>query len=165
MDEKLTQIFYQVYVGEAKAAQRLRAFAEKADLDGYPQISKLFLAIARSEEIHCERSMRMLGMVNSTEENLKASFESEKMVAEVAYDGFIKTALEVGNKAVAGMLSACRDVEDTHAQLYKKALDNMVDEKETTYFICKVCGFVSDGELLEECPVCNAGATHFEELK
>lgn len=152
----LDQAFYQAYVGEAKAALRLKIYAKKAEQEGYPQIAKLFRVISFSEEIHGERSLKMLKEIKSTEENLAASFESEQKVAQVAYDKFIKMANEIGNIAAATVFSQARDVEDTHAQLYKRAMEHMISEKDTTYYVCTVCGFVADSFLPDECPVCSA---------
>ncbi|MBT8490414.1 MAG: rubrerythrin family protein, partial [Deltaproteobacteria bacterium] len=52
MHDKIKDALHQVYTGEAKAALRLKVFAQKADEEGYPQMAKLFRVIAFSEEIH-----------------------------------------------------------------------------------------------------------------
>jgi rubrerythrin len=77
----------QAYTGEAKAALRLKVFAEKAEEEGYPQMAKLFRVIAWSEEIHGARALRVLKEIKTTEENLAESFQAEQGVAEVAYGG------------------------------------------------------------------------------
>jgi rubrerythrin len=82
----------QAYAGEAKASLRLKVYAEKADEEGYPQIAKLFRVIARSEQIHGARALRILREVKTTEENLAESFQSEGGVAEVAYAEFVRRA-------------------------------------------------------------------------
>ncbi|MFA5757014.1 MAG: ferritin family protein, partial [Smithellaceae bacterium] len=92
MDEKIREALREAYVGEAKAALRLSMFADKAEQEGYPQIARLFRVIAFSEEIHGKRALRVLKEIKTTEENLAESFESEKTVAEIAYDLFVKMA-------------------------------------------------------------------------
>jgi len=161
--DKTRDALYQAYVGEAKAALRLGLFAEKADQEGYPQMARLFRAIALSETIHGARSLRMLKEIKSTEENLAASFESETKVAEVGYNDFIKLATEEGSDPAVTVFSQARDVEETHAKLYKEAMNHLMEERETTYYICKVCGFVSDGVLPEACPICGAKKGQFRE--
>ena len=94
--------------------------------------------------------------------NLAASFESEQKVAGVAYDEFIKMAEQAGNKAAVLHFSQSRDVEEVHAKLYKEAMNHFLEERETTYYVCKVCGFVSDGVLPDECPFCGAKKEQFE---
>jgi rubrerythrin len=165
MDERLKDAFHKAYEGEAKAALRLKIFAKKADEEALPQISKLFRAISFSEEIHGERALRMLREINDTDTNLKESFQSEVHVAGVAYDNFIELAEEVEDTAASNILSNSRDVEDGHAKLYKNAINHLIGERETTYYVCQVCGYVSDGILPEVCPVCGAPKDQFVEFK
>ena len=153
---KTEDALYQAYVGESKAALRLKVFAEKAKDDGYMQIAKLFRVIAFSEEIHGARALRLLGTVRTTEENLAASFESETKVAEVAYNQFIKEAEAEGNDAAVLHFSQSKDVEEIHGKLYKESMGHLMEGRETTYHVCEVCGYISDGVLPEECPVCGA---------
>ena len=152
----------QAYAGEAKAALRLRVFAEKADQEGYPQIAKLFRVIAWSEEIHGARALKVLKAIGTTEENLAESFQSEQGVAEVAYNRFVKEAEAEGNQAAVIHFSQSRDVEETHAKLYKEAMNHLQEERETTYHVCLICGYVADGVLPETCPVCGAGKEKFK---
>jgi rubrerythrin len=165
MDEKLKDAFHKIYEGEAKAALRLKIFAKKADEEALPQISKLFRVISFSEEIHGERALRMLREINDTDTNLKESFQSEVHVAGVAYDNFIELAEEMEDPAALSVLSNSRDVEDRHAKLYKNAINHLIGERETTYYVCQVCGYVSDGILPEVCPVCGAPKDQFLEFK
>ncbi|MGD0275875.1 MAG: ferritin family protein [Syntrophales bacterium] len=155
---------HQAYTGEAKAALRLKVYAEKAKQEGYVQMEKLFRVIALSEEIHGSRALRLLREIKSTEENLAASFESEQHVAEVAYDNFVKEAEAAGNKAAVLHFSQSKDVEEVHAKLYKEAMNHFMEERETTYYVCEVCGYVSDGILPDECPVCAARKDQFMEF-
>ena len=159
--DKIQEALNQAYVGEAKAALRLKVYAQKAEDEGYKQMARLFRVIAFSEEIHGARALRVLKEVKSTEENLAASFESEKNVAEIAYSSFVKLAEEVGDKAALLHFSQSRDVEKTHAKLYKQAMADFMEERETSYFVCKVCGYVADGSLPDECPVCGAKKEQF----
>ncbi|HNY69282.1 MAG TPA: rubrerythrin family protein [Syntrophorhabdus sp.] len=165
MDDRIKAIFKSIYEGEAKAALRLKLFAKQADREDLPQIAQLFRVISFSEEIHGERALKMLKEIKSTEENLKESFDSETTVAEVAYDQFLKVASDVGDNGASMIFSQSRDVEDIHAKLYKKALDHLMTETQTTYYVCQVCGYVADGMLPDECPVCSAPQNQFKEFK
>jgi len=161
MDDKIKDAIHQAYAGESKASLRLKVFAEKADQEGYPQLAKLFRVISFSEELHGKRALRILREIKSTEENLAESFESETRVAGVAYDRFIKDAEEVGDIPASVYFSQSKDVEEIHAKLYKEAMDHVLEERQTTYYVCDVCGYVSDGVLPEECPVCGAKKDRF----
>jgi len=160
-DEKIQKAYHEIYAGEAKALLRLRAYARIAQREGLPQIAKLFQAIAASEEVHGIRALRGLGLLKDTEANLKKSFESEEEVAEKAYEAFIKLASDLGDNVALKIFSQSRDVEATHAQLYKRAMSHLLEDRETTYYVCDVCGYVSDGVLPEECPVCGAKKERF----
>ncbi len=165
MDEKLKEAFHKVYEGEAKAALRLKVFAKKADQEDLPQIARLFRVIAFSEEIHGERALRMLREIKDTDRNLQESFQSETRVAGVAYDSFIELAEELGDGPASTLFSNSRDVEEGHAKLYKHAMNDLIGERETPYYVCQVCGYVSDGILPETCPICSAPKDQFAEFK
>ena len=165
MDEKLREVFHTIYEGEAKAALRLKVFAKRADQEDLPQIAKLFRVIAFSEEIHGERALRMLREIKDTDTNLKESFQSETSVAGVAYDRFIELAEQVEDVAASTVLSNARDAEEGHTKLYKNAINHLIGERETTYYVCQVCGYVSDGVLPETCPICSAPKDQFAEFK
>jgi rubrerythrin len=165
MDEKLKEAFHKIYEGEAKAALRLKVFAKKADQEDLPQIAKLFRVIAFSEEIHGERALRMLREIKDTDTNLQESFQSETRVAGVAYDNFIQLAEDIGDIPASTVFSNSRDVEEGHAKLYRHAMNDLIGERVTAYYVCQVCGYVSDGVLPETCPVCSAPKDQFLEFK
>jgi rubrerythrin len=165
MDDKLKEAFHKAYEGEAKAALRLKIFAKVADQEDLPQISKLFRVISFSEEIHGERALRMLREIKDTDSNLKESLLSETHVAGVAYESFIKLAENTGDAAASNIFSNSRDVEAGHAKLYDYAINHLLGGRETTYYVCQVCGYVSDGNLPKECPVCSAPREKFVEFK
>jgi rubrerythrin len=159
--EDVKQALHQAYTGEAKASLRLRVYAEKAREEGYPQVARLFEVISFSEELHGRRALRLLKEIKETQGNLADCFESETKVAGVAYDEFIKLAERVGDKPASLYFSQSRDVEGTHARLYKEAMGHLLQDRETTYYVCEVCGYVADGTLPEECPVCGAKKEQF----
>jgi rubrerythrin len=165
MDDRLKEAFHKIYEGEAKAALRLKIFAKKAEQEDLTQIARLFRVIAFSEEIHGERALRMLREIKDTDTNLKDSFLSETNIAGVAYDNFIELAEKVGDITASNIFSNSRDVEDGHAKLYKNAMNHLIGERETTYYVCQVCGYVSDGVWPEVCPVCSAPKDRFVEFK
>jgi rubrerythrin len=161
--EKTLKNLYTAFVGEAKAYHRLQAFARKADEEDYPQIAKLFRAIAAAEGVHVERHLRLLGeaVVKSTDDNLQSSFDRETTVNEVYYPEFIREAEMEGEKAAAITFSQARDVEEGHAKLYKHALSAMLRDEMQDYFVCSVCGYVAEWEAPDECPICSAKREKF----
>jgi rubrerythrin len=151
------------FVAESQAHQRNLAFAFKAEQEDYAQVARLFRAIAEAEGIHAFNHLRLLGGVSDTQENLEAAFERENLASKT-YPQFIKEANEEDNVSVARIFSYSRDVEAGHAKLYKKALEHMVQEADTKYYVCSVCGYVSDGELPEQCPICGAPKEKFRSI-
>lgn len=149
---------------ESKAHLRNLAFAYKADLDNYPQLAHLFRAVAEAEGVHAFNSLNLLGALGDTQDNVQAAFERENLAAGKAYPQIIKDANEEGNVAVAAILSNTRDAEKGHAKLYEDALQHMLAEKATEYYVCGVCGYVSDGSLPEECPICGAKKERFRKV-
>jgi rubrerythrin len=158
MGDKTQKNLYEAFVGEAKAHRRLLAFARKAEEEGYPQVAKLFRAVSAAEGVHADNHLRLLGeaVVRDTQANLDFSFETEKTVNGVYYPQFIKEAEEEGNRAAALTFSQARDVEEGHAKLYEKALRHLLRDEDADYYVCRICGYVSDGVLPEVCPVCGA---------
>lgn len=162
---KTDENLYKAYVGEAKASIRLLGFAEKAEKEELPQVAKLFRAIAAAERIHAIKHLRHMKVIKSTEDNLEAAFESETSISDNIYPEFIQQAGEDGNKAAEIGFSHARDAEAAHAGLYKKAIGHMVAEEETSYYVCEVCGYVTDGFIPDECPVCGAPKEKFFEVE
>ena len=163
MGGKTHDNLYVAFVGEAKAHHRLLAFARKADGEGYPQIAKLFRAVAAAEGVHVERHLRLLGeaVVQSSEENLRSSFERETTVNEVYYPQFIREAEEEEERAAVLTFSQARDVEEGHAALYKRALSAMLRDETHDYYVCQVCGYVAERDVPDQCPVCGAKRGQF----
>jgi rubrerythrin len=151
------------FVAESQASIRNRAFAMKADQEGFPQMAALFRAIAEAEAVHAYNHLRFLGAISDTQTNLESAFEHENLAADT-YPELIKTATEEENTAVAKQFGFVRDVEKEHAGLYSKAMDHMVAERETEYYICSICGHVEDGSAPDECPICGAPKDKFTKV-
>jgi len=165
MTEKTRDNLEKAFVGEAKAYFRLMAFAKKADEEGYPQVARLFRAVATAEGVHAREHFTLLEKVKSTEENLKSSFEKETFVNEVTYPAFLKDAWADGDKPVIWGFTKARNAEERHAKLYKTALTDMAVDRSTLYFVCTNCGWIEDRQRPEKCPNCQYPAESYQEVK
>jgi rubrerythrin len=152
------------FVEEAKAHERLLMFAKKAEEEELPQIAHLFRAVAAAEGIHSRRHFAMLESVADTQTNLERSFQSENTVNGIHYPAMVREAEEEGEAAVSVVFSQIRDVEAFHANLYKRALNNLIAQRSTEYYVCTVCGYVAEREPPENCPVCNAPKSSFRKI-
>jgi len=166
MKERTAKNVHMAWTGEAKAHQRLLAFAKKADEEELTQIAKLFRAVAASQGVHARRHFNLLEAVSDTQSNLEQAFQMEKTVNGVYYPQMILEAEEDEEKAATLVFSQARDVEGEHVKLYKKALESMMsDEEETnTYWLCTICGHLHSSKPTERCPVCNAPPEKFIEI-
>lgn len=166
MGERTRKNLFEAFVGEAKAHIRLSAFAERAEKDGFPQVAKLFRAIAEAERVHALNHLRLLGeaAIKTTEENLEYSFNQERTVNSVYYPQFIKAAEEEGDRAAAISFTYAMDVEAGHAKLYEKAMRKLLRDESGDYYVCQVCGYVSDNILPDRCPICGAKQEMFKRV-
>jgi rubrerythrin len=164
LKERTGNNVHTAFVEEAKAYQRLLLFAEKAEEEGLPQIAHLFRTVAAAEGIHSRRHFALLESVGDTQTNLERAFQSETAVSGVHYVEMLQEAREDGEKAAALVFSQAQAVEKAHVELYKKALEHLIAERSTKYFVCKVCGHIVEGEPPEICPVCGASKSKFEKV-
>lgn len=164
MNERTGANVHTAFVGEAKANQRLLMFAKRAELEGLPQIAHLFRAVAAAEGVHSRRHFAMLESVADTQTNLERAFQSETAVNGVHYPQMIREAEEDDEEAATLVFSQARDVEGEHAQLYKKALDHLIAQRSTEYYLCPVCGHISEGKPPDVCPICGAPGSEFERV-
>jgi rubrerythrin len=165
MAEKTEKNLALAFAAESKASVRNDVFAKKADRDGYPQIARLFHAVSNAESVHAHRYLLLLrGKIGSTKENLEAAFQNEIKANVEEYPKLMKDASEEGKKNVLKAFSQSRDVESRHAELYKKAMNDMLADRETEYFVCQVCGHISEDEAPEKCPICGAVQTKFNRI-
>jgi len=149
------------FAGESQANRKYTAFARKADEEGYPQAAKLFRAAAEAETVHALKHLEVLGEVGTTMDNLKEAIIGETYEFERMYPDFIAEAKEDGNMRAQMSFDNANAVEMIHAQLYKKAFDNLDNFEVVDYYVCQVCGNTVEREAPETCPICGAPKTRF----
>jgi rubrerythrin len=164
LKERTANNVHTAFVGEAKANQRLIMYAKKAEQEDLPQIAHLFRAVATAEGVHARRHFALLEAVADTQTNLEQAFQSETAVNGVHYPQMLREAEEDGEEAAALVFSQARDVEGEHANLYKRALNDLIAQRSTQYYICTVCGHIAEREPPETCPVCGAPKAKFENV-
>ena len=139
------------FAGESQANRKYLAFAKKADEEGFPQIAKLFRAVAEAETIHAHNHLRALGEVKTTTDNLQAAMGGENYEVSSMYPPMLAEADKDGNKQAARSFKYALEVEKVHAILYSHALDKLGKDSSTVdYYICPVCGYtVLDLQVLD----------------
>ncbi|HSO67585.1 MAG TPA: rubrerythrin family protein [Desulfatirhabdiaceae bacterium] len=167
MKEKTKENVKAAFAGEAKAYFRLLAFAEKAEEENIPQIALLFRAIADAERVHATRNLNLIKdiVVSDTDTNLEKSFQREKSISENEYPRFLLEAEEEGEKTAALAFGQARDAESFHAKLYERAIYRVIRDKVNSYHVCQVCGYVTDKNIPDNCPVCGAPKEKFKTVE
>jgi rubrerythrin len=148
----------EAFAGESQASQKYRAFAKKAETDGFPNIARLFRTAAEAERIHAEGHLKALDGVGSTAENIQTAIDGETYEYTTMYPPMVKQAELDGHKAKR-MFSYATGAEEVHARLYRLALEAAKQGKdltETEFYLCPVCGHIEFGKPPATCPVCGA---------
>ena len=153
----------EAFAGESQANQKYRAFAKKAERDGFPNIAKLFKTAAEAERIHAEGHLGALDGIGTTVENIKEAIGGETYEYTEMYPPMLDQAEKDAHKAKR-MFKYAIDAEDVHAQLYKLALaaaEAGKDLEETEFYLCPVCGHIEFGKPEDNCPICGTLASKY----
>jgi len=130
----------EAFAGESQANRKYLAFADQAEKEGKPQA------------------------VKNTRENLKEAISGETQEFKSMYPRMIEEAKEEGHKIATRGFTYANAVEEVHAGLYQKALDNLDSLEEVDYYVCSVCGYTCEMEPPEKCPVCGASPKAFMKI-
>jgi rubrerythrin len=155
------------FAGESQANRRYLAYAKKAEEEGFPQIAKLFRAVAAAETAHAHNHLRILGEIKSTAENLESAKGGENYEIHTMYPDYIQQAEAEGEKRALNSFKWAWDVEQEHEVYYQEAIDALKSGKtisDEDYYICPVCGHTHRGTPPEKCPVCGAPGKRFERV-
>ena len=99
---------HKAYAGESQAHMKYLIFADVAEKEGFPNIAKLFRAIAFAELVHARNYFKALGNVKDTVENLQIAIDGETFEVEEMYPAY---------KAVAELQGKNEAVRSTHYAL------------------------------------------------
>jgi rubrerythrin len=146
----------EAFAGESQANLKYRAFAKKAEQEGYPNIARLFRTTAEAERIHAEGHLKALEGIGSTTDNLGTAISGETYEYKEMYPPMLERAETEGHKAKR-MFGYAVAAEAIHAKLYQRALDMVQQGKDLTgidFYLCPVCGFIEFGKPTDPCPIC-----------
>ena len=163
-DENLKKAF----AGESQANRRYLAFAKKSEGEGFKQIAKLFRAAADAETVHAMNHLRVMKGVRITKDNLQEAISGETHEFTEMYPEMIKHAEEEGNETGKTTFSQANEVEKIHAELYKKALEDVETGKDmeaNEIHVCQVCGNTFVGETPDTCPICGVKKDMFKKIE
>jgi rubrerythrin len=155
------------FAGESQANRKYLAFSQRAELEGYPQIAKLFRAAAAAETVHAHNHLRIMGGIKSTKENIQEAIKGETYEFKQMYPEFLEVSASEGENQASWSFNIANEVEKVHAELYEKAAEVLADEEDlpsVDYYVCQVCGYTVEDSPPEKCPVCNASIKSFDKV-
>jgi rubrerythrin len=162
-DENLKNAF----AGESQANRKYLAFAIKAESEGFPNVARLFRAVAEAETVHALNHLNVIGGVKATKDNIESAIGGETYEFTQMYPVFIKTSSEENVSDATRTFNLANQVEKIHGGMYKKALEsvkNKNDIEKKEFFVCQVCGNTFEGEAPGVCPVCGSPKDKFKKI-
>jgi len=158
----------EAFGGESMANRRYTFFAEKAEKEGYPQVAKLFRAVAEAETVHARNHLLTIDAIGATKDNLLAAVIGEHQEFTSMYPAFIEKATEEKNDRALRTFNWANEVEKVHHDYFEAALAAVKENKQpedATYYVCQVCGNTVTGEPPEKCPICGAPVKAFKKME
>jgi len=124
----------EAFAGESQANRRYLYFAQKADVEGYPDVAGLFRSVAEGETGHAFGHFDFLSEVGdpatgepvgATADNLKSAVAGETYEYTEMYPGFSRTARDEGFDEIAEWLETLARAEKSHAGRFTQALETL----------------------------------------
>jgi rubrerythrin len=124
----------EAFAGESQANRRYLYFAQKADVEGFNDVSAVFRSTAEGETGHAHGHLEYLQPVGdpatgkpigSTRDNLASAIAGETFEYTDMYPGMARTARDEGFEEVAEWFETLAKAEKSHAGRFKKALDTL----------------------------------------
>ncbi len=156
----------EAFAGESQANQKYRAFAKKAEQEGFPNVARLFRTTAEAERIHAEGHLKAMAGIASTKDNVQAAIDGENYEYTTMYPPMLQRAQAEGHRAKL-MFGYAVKAEAVHAELYKRALEAVEQGKDLTevqFYLCPVCGHIEFGAPPNSCPICGAAGAKFVQV-
>jgi rubrerythrin len=131
-DSKTAQNLKDAFAGESQANRRYLYFAQKADIEGAPDVAGVFRSTAEGETGHAHGHLEYLEEVGDpatgekmgeTEDNLKSAIAGETHEYTDMYPGMARTAREEGFEEIADWFETLAKAEKSHAGKFQRTLD------------------------------------------
>lgn len=162
MEERVSENIVKAFSEESRAAARFKAFAFQARKDNREELARLFGAVAQAKAVQARRFLGHLkGKIGSSDENLKEALEKEE---KNLADFYPAIAEEAGQApwAVQKAFKQTMKVASQHLDLFKRASEGKFGSPRL--YVCRICGYISDESIPENCPVCHAVKGRFNEI-
>ena len=120
------------FSGESQANRRYLYFAQKADIEGAPDVAQVFRSTAEGETGHAHGHLEYLEEVGDpatgepmgeTEDTLKSAIHGETHEYTDMYPGMARTAREEGFEEIADWFETLAKAEKSHAGKFTRTLE------------------------------------------
>jgi rubrerythrin len=124
----------EAFAGESQANRRYLYFAQKADVEGYPDVAALFRSVAEGETGHAFGHFDHLSTVGdpvtgepvgSTSDNLGSAIAGETYEYTEMYPGFARTARDEGFAEIGEWFETLARAEKSHAGRFTQGRENL----------------------------------------
>jgi len=131
-ESKTAQNLKDAFAGESQANRRYLYFAQKADIEGAPDVAAVFRSTAEGETGHAHGHLEYLEAVGDpatgekmgeTEDNLKSAIAGETHEYTDMYPGMARTARDEGFDEIADWFETLAKAEKSHAGKFQRTLD------------------------------------------
>ena len=153
--------------GESQASQKYLAFADVAETEGYPNVARLFRAVAFAESTHARNHLSVLGSIGTTADNLKAAWGGETFEIDEMYPAYDAVARAQGNESARTSIRYALSAEKDHQSIYDATLrgvEGQIDLGAAPVRVCPICGHTVIGDAPDECPRCGTAGAYFREF-
>ena len=133
-DSKTAENLKDAFAGESQANRRYLYFAQKADIEGAPDVASVFRSTAEGETGHAHGHLEYLEEVGDpatgekmgeTADNLKSAVKGEVHEYTDMYPGMARTAREEGFSEIADWFETLAKAEKSHAGKFQKTLESI----------------------------------------
>lgn len=176
-----SDFLHSAYGGESMAHMRYLIWSDAAAKEGFPNIAKLFEAIAFAERIHAGNHFREIGGGTAdatvtagavfgggkTVDNLQGAINGELHEVEQMYPVYMNAAKYQQEAGAERSFHFALEAEKIHAALFQKAQDAAKQGKDVELkhvYICPVCGHTILDGAPDNCPVCGAKKSSYVEF-
>ncbi|NLM42386.1 MAG: rubrerythrin family protein [Firmicutes bacterium] len=148
------------FAGESMAHMKYQIYSAVAEKEGYPNVAKLFKAIAYAELVHARNHLKELGGIKDSVANLQDAIDGETFEVEEMYPAYKVVAELQQEKGAVRSTHYALEAEKIHADMYtdakKTVMEKKIDIEVGTIYVCEVCGWTHEGDEPEKCPICSA---------
>jgi rubrerythrin len=156
------------FAGESQAHMRYQIFADKAEEEGKPNVARLFRAISFAERVHAANHFKALGDLGDSGSNLQVAIDGETFEVDEMYPAYDAVAKLQKERGAESSIHFALEAEKIHAAMYQTARQAVAAGQDMdlgAVQICEVCGYTTEGDAPDSCPVCGAPKRKFRSFE